>query len=385
MYRCALDGLEPGDLPGRRVGLLTHYAAVTSGLEPAASVLHRLGLLACIFGPQHGYWGETQDNMVEWEGYVHPAYDVPVHSLYGRNRAPRPSTLSGLDCLAIDLQDVGARYYTYVYAMALSMRAADRAGLPVVVLDRANPLGLTVLEGGLLNPEFESYVGMYPLPIRHGLSVGEMALYFARHDHLETPTVLRAEDPPLSYDDRLRPWVMPSPNMPALRTTLVYPGACLLEATNISEGRGTTRPFEIFGAPWLDGMAMASDLQGTAALRGAVLRPHRFIPTFGKYEGRLCSGAQIHVTDPSSFRSVRAVSMVLSWCFAHCPEAAWRKPPYEYEEKKTPMDVLAGGSSLRKAVESGDAESLTELTAPPLERYREDVEGCLLYERTFKE
>jgi uncharacterized protein YbbC (DUF1343 family) len=353
-------------------------------MEPAASVLSRMGVLECIFGPQHGYWGETQDNMVEWEGYPHPEYHVPVHSLYGRTRSPRPSTMSGLDCLVVDLQDVGTRYYTYVYAMALSMRAAAEAGLPVVVLDRANPLGISVVEGRLLEPGFQSYVGMHGIPPPHALTVGELALYFAGCEGLKPPVVLRAEDPPVSYQARLHPWVMPSPNMPTLQTALVYPGACLLEATNVSEGRGTTRPFEIFGAPWLNGSAMVEALQGAPAMRGALLRPHRFIPTFGKYQGQLCGGAQIHVTDPAAFRSLRAFAMVLCWCFQNCPEASWRQPPYEYEEEKLPIDVLSGGASLRELVEAGDTAGLLEWSEPPMEQYLDSIQGCTIYERTLR-
>ncbi len=366
-----LDRVRPEDLPGRSFGLLTNYAAVDRCYRGSQDVLRSLPgkRLAALFGPQHGLLGETQDNMIEWEGYLHPTLGVPVHSLYGRRRRPEPGQLEGLDCLVVDIQDVGSRYYTYVYTMALCMRACAEAGVPVVVLDRPNPLGGEIVEGRLLRPGWESFVGMYPLPTRHALTVGEAALLFARLDALPEPSVVRASGWERGWPPRGLPWVLPSPNMPTPEVALVYPGMCLLEGTNLSEGRGTTRPFTVFGAPWLSGERIAAELNGTSWMEGAILRPHGFVPTFGKHRGEVCSGCEIHVTERSSFRALRSALGILLVCFGE-RATRFRPPPYEYEYRRMPMDILAGGDDVRRALESSDAGELKRLAAG-------DVEGLL--------
>ena len=379
--RLGLERLEEVRMPGGRIGLLTHYAAVDGRLREAVEVVSSLpGVeLAAVFGPQHGYYGQTQDNMIEWESTRSRLPGVPLYSLYGEVREPTPGMLEGLDALVVDLQDVGARYYTYVYAMALTMRAAARAGLPVVVLDRPNPLGMRVVEGRTLDPAYSSYVGMYPVPVRHALTIAELALLFAGLDGLEAPTVAPLEGwRGTGIEDAA--WVMPSPNMPSTDTAMVYPGMCLLEATNISEGRGTTRPFEIFGAPWIDGFELAGRLEHTGWLSGAVLRPHEFIPTFGKHVGRLCRGAQLHVTDPALFRPYRAGLAILMelWTWS---ETGWKPPPYEYERERMPIDILTGGTEVREAVETHDTGSIDRLAAADIEEWTARVSPYLLYER----
>ena len=382
--RTGLDRLRREMLPGFRVGLLSHYAAVNSGYRSSLDVLAAMPEIdiQMLFGPQHGFYGETQDNMIEWEGYIHPQYGIPVYSLYGKSRKPAPQMLAELDCLVVDLQDVGARYYTYIYTMAYCMRTCSETGVPVVVLDRPNPLGISIIEGKPLGKGYESFVGLYPIPVRHGLTVGELALLFARLDSLPQPQVIRmdgwdGEGIPDDYQ-----WVYPSPNMPTNDTALVYPGMCLLEATNLSEGRGTTRPFNVFGAPWIDGIELCSRLNGTVFLEGAVLRPHAFIPTFNKHAGEMCYGAEIHVLDRLKFRPLRAGLGILLESFRYS-RTGWNDPPYEYEFRKMPVDILSGGPEVREAVNESDAEKLIELACGDPAGHSGLTRDILLYEREF--
>ena len=383
--RTGLDRLTGDILPGCRIGLLSHYAAVNSGYISSLDVLAAIPEIEIqmLFGPQHGWSGETQDNMIEWDGYVHPEYGIPVCSLYGRSRKPDPEMLGGLECLVIDLQDVGARYYTYIYTMAYCMKACHEAGVPVVILDRPNPLGISIIEGKPLRRGYESFVGLYPIPVRHGLTVGELALLFARLDSLPEPVVLKmdgwnGEGIPADYQ-----WVHPSPNMPTAETASVYPGMCLLEATNLSEGRGTTRPFNIFGAPWINGNEICSRLNGTVFLEGAVLRPHAFIPTFNKHAGSMCYGGEIHVLDRLKFRRLRTGLGILLESFRYSL-TRWNDPPYEYEYQKMPVDILSGGSEVRAAVNGSDADKLIELACGDPAEHSGLTSDILLYEREFR-
>ncbi len=354
-------------LSGRRVCLLSHCAAVGADLRSTAGLLKEAGILNSVLGPQHGFWAETQDNMIEWEGFPHPGLGVPLHSLYGATRVPTAAMLEGSDALLADIIDVGSRYYTYVYSMALTMRKCAETGIPVFVVNRRNPLGNTLVEGPLLDTAFASFVGMYPIPVRHGLSLGELARLFARIDGLPEPGLIEP-DP--------SPWVMPSPNMPTRDTALVYPGMCLLEATNLSEGRGTTRPFEIFGAPWLDPWKLVEALEGTPFMSGARLRPLYFIPTFNKHSGRKCGGAQLHVVDPARFRPFLAALGILEYCF-RLKETRWNPPPYEYEYERMPIDILAGGVHVREFITSHDKGALEGLSVTPLPLYRCMLEGVV--------
>jgi len=348
------------NIPGHEVCLLSHFAAVDSLYTSTLKILKDWSVLHCVLGPQHGFWGETQDNMIEWEGYTHPEYGIPVYSLYGKTRVPSEKMLDGADCVLVDLADVGSRYYTYIYSMAMTMRKCAELGIPVAIVDRPNPIGNKLIEGPVLDTRFSSFVGMYPMPVRHGLSIGELAVFFARCDGIPRPTVLQRDEPGA--------WIMPSPNMPTRDTALVYPGMCLLEAVNLSEGRGTTRPFEIFGAPWLDPWRLCDALNGSTFLRGAVLRPHFFIPTFNKHRGIKCGGAQIHVLDEALFRPFLAALGILDYCFTF-PETRWNAPPYEYEYDKMPIDILAGGEHVRSAIESHCPDDLKALSYTPPEKW----------------
>jgi uncharacterized protein YbbC (DUF1343 family) len=344
-------------LAGRRVGLLVHPASVDQRMRHAFTLLQEAGTvdLRALFGPQHGFFGQTQDNMIEWEGFTDQASGLPVHSLYGENRKPTPAMLDGLDVLVIDLQDVGARYYTFIWTMLLCLEACAAQGKQVIVLDRPNPLGGRHTEGNVLDPEFRSFVGLAPIPMRHGLTIGELARFFVHWLGLDLDLEvvwMEGWQPDMDFADTGLPWVMPSPNMPTLGTARVYPGACLLEGTNLSEGRGTTRPFEIFGAPQVDPQALADVLTGWN-LPGCRFRPLHFEPTFHKFSGEVCGGIQVHITDPEIFEAVTTYTAAIGVIRELWPsQFAWKQPPYEYETDKLPIDILAGGEQWRTGVET---------------------------------
>jgi len=364
MPRRVLPGLErisqawPKRLRGCNAGLVAHPASVDTGLAHATGVLGGGGpfRLTAIFGPQHGIRGETQDNMVEWEGFRDKTLGIPVFSLYGKTRKPDASMLGNLDVMVIDLQDVGARYYTFIWTMALIMEACAEQGKAVAVLDRPNPLGGLLTEGPMLDPRFRSFVGLQRLPVRHGMTIGEIALYLRQlcNPRLELHVIrMKGWRRRMWFDQTGLPWVMPSPNMPTLDTATVYPGMCLLEGTNLSEGRGTTRPFEIFGAPFVDPDLLAGHLN-RLRLAGVFFRPLHFLPTFQKHSGRLCGGCQIHVTDKELFRPFRTAAAVIKSIRELYPgHFRWNKPPYEYERRLLPIDILAGSDRFRKEIEAG--------------------------------
>ncbi len=339
----------PAALKNAAVGAVLHPASVSSTLTHASEILKahdgKLFRLRALFGPQHGYLGQTQDNMIEWDDFSHPQWGIPVYSLYGDHREPTPEMLAGLDALIVDLQDVGARYYTFIWTLYLCMRACERARVAVVVLDRPNPIGDAV-EGPTLLPDYASFVGMHPLPVRHGKTIGALARQFRSEAFPACDLyVLDMEgyDPAAYFEETGLPWVPPSPNMPTVDTAVVYPGMCLLEATNVSEGRGTTRPFEFFGAPWLDAHDLCAKLN-RAGLPGAVFREAYFQPTFHKYAGQLCGGAQIHVRNRRRFRPFATAVAILDQIRTHYARTfQWKEPPYEYEFHKAPIEILLGG------------------------------------------
>lgn len=352
-----IESLWPRDLKAARVGLVAHPASISGRLEHAKDVLRRSKKirLTALFGPQHGIHGQTQDNMVEWEGFRDPDTGLPVYSLYGKTRKPRSEMLADIDALAIDLQDVGSRYYTFIWTLDLCMQACAETGKAVVVLDRPNPVGGRVTEGPVLDPEYASFVGLRPLPVRHGMTIGEIGLYLRDRFYPGLDfTVVPMEGWKRTkwFDGTGLPWVLPSPNMPTLETALVYPGMCLLEGTGISEGRGTTRPFEIFGAPFIHPETLLKMLR-EFKLPGVAFRPLHFQPTFQKHAGTVCGGAQIHVIDRERFKPFKTGVAILKAIHNTYPrEFAWKQPPYEYEEVKLPIDILAGTDRLRKDIEA---------------------------------
>jgi uncharacterized protein YbbC (DUF1343 family) len=356
-----IDLLEkkwPSQLKNARVGLLVHPASISSSFSHTLDICMKYDrfALTSIFGPQHGLWGQTQDNMIEWQGFRDKKTGLPVYSLYGTTRKPCREMLEGIDVMVIDLQDIGSRYYTFIWTMALVMEACEEMGKSVVVLDRPNPITGRHIEGPVLSPEFASFVGLHRLPVRHGMTIGEMGLYFkdTYYPELDFFVIpMRGWKRIMWFDHTRLPWVLPSPNMPTLETATVYPGMCLLEGTNLSEGRGTTRPFEIFGAPFIDPPTLVENLHDQR-LPGVIFRPLHFLPTFQKHAGKVCGGAQIHVLERERFRPFKTATAILKVTYELYPDKLrWKSPPYEYEKKLLPIDILAGTDRLRKDIEKG--------------------------------
>lgn len=353
-------------LRGARVGLLCHAASVAADLRHLTEICRDAGLpVVRCFGPEHGIWADAQD-MIPVDGdAIEPVTGAPVVSLYGAEEAslaPRAEHLADLDVLVIDLQDVGARYYTYVYTAALATRAAARAGVQVWVLDRPNPLGGERLEGNLTGEAYTSFVGLWPLPTRHGLTIGEIVCLLDDREGfgadiriIEMTGWRRAE----YHDETDLPWVQPSPNMPTLDTALVYPGMCLLEGTNLSEGRGTTRPFELVGADFIQPFELAAALRDSP-LAGVAFRPVYFRPTFHKFGGRAIGGVHLHVTDRAQFEPLRTGLHFLATVRRLYGDALqWRTEVYEFVQDRLAIDLLFGGPEARAAIDGrGDVDAL---------------------------
>jgi uncharacterized protein YbbC (DUF1343 family) len=380
---------------GRRVSVLCHPASVDARFVHIVDRLMTSGVRPVrLFGPEHGVRGEAQD-MVSVPGEQDGRTGIPVTSLYGsspESLQPSQEALADSDVLLVDLQDIGSRYYTFVWTMALSMQAAARAGVAVMVLDRPNPIGGSAIEGGEIAPGYESFVGLASLPVRHGLTIGEVARLvragipwggprFASPLDLDLTVVpmqgWRRRD---SFEATELPWIMPSPNMPTVDTALVYPGLCLIEATNLSEGRGTTRPFEIIGAPFLDGHRLAERL-ASYQLGGVAFRSLAFRPSFHKFAGQVCGGIQVHVTDRACFEPYRSGLAILRELYALCGDGfRWRSEPYEFVSDRPAIDLLTGSDAIRTGIERGF--TLDELEAtwlPAQRRFAERRQPYLLY------
>ena len=357
-----LEVLERQDfapLRGLRVGLVTHPAAVTADLRSSMDVLSSASgvRLTAIFGPEHGLYGQEQDliRASSAEGLV----GLRCHSLYGDSvdsLQPTDEQLQGLDALVIDLQDVGSRYYTFQATMLLCMEAAARRNMLTVVLDRPNPLGGEAIEGPTIQTGYESFVGIHPIPIRHGMTIGELArLYHTERGLAGELLVIPCEGwrRSMTFDETGLPWVMPSPNMPTLNTAFVYPGQCLLEGTNLSEGRGTTRPFELCGAPWIDPQKLIERLCASTC-PGVVFRPVWFRPTFQKFTGQMCGGVQLHVTDRGAFQPVRTSLFLLTTLReVSGSRFDWRRETYEFVSDRLAIDLLFGSPRERLALGAG--------------------------------
>ena len=372
-------------LEHQRVGLVANPASVDARFRHVSETIAALPgvTLAALFGPQHGFRSDVQDNMVETDHDRHPVFDVPVYSLYGETREPTGAMLSSLDLLVIDLQDVGTRVYTYIHTMTNCLRSCAAHGVPVVVCDRPNPVGGVGVEGAVLEPGFESFVGLFPIPIRHGLTIGELACLcnetFGLRASLEV-LPLEGWRREMYQDDTGLPWVWPSPNLPTLDSAIVYPGMVLLEGTNLSEGRGTTRPFELAGAPWLDAHRLTDELNGLR-LPGVHFRPAEFQPTFQKHAGQTCGGCQIHVADRVAFRPVLTTVALIQTCRRLAPDRfAWRQPPYEYETRIPPIDILSGSDQLRRQLDDDVSYSaIADGWTAGLDAFRPVRERYLLY------
>lgn len=369
---------------GRTVALLSHPASVDRRLRPARAVLEAAGAkVTVLLGPEHGLDGEAQD----MEGVAAKGRRGPrVYSLYGDSEAslrPTAEMLDGVELVVVDLQDVGSRYYTFVWTAALCLEACAEQGLGLLALDRPNPLGGVEIEGPGIEPGYHSFVGHHDVVTRHGATLGELLRLYARErglaDHLEV-VPMEGWRRSMWFDETGLPWVLPSPNMPATATATVYPGACLIEATTASEGRGTTRPFEIVGAPWVEGEALARALEAER-LEGCRFRPLRFKPMFQKHAGERCGGVQLHVTDRDRFRPLRAgVALVQALRAVGGERFGWRTEPYEFVVDRPAIDLLAGGRWLREGVEAGAGlEELCRGWSEAERAYRERLAEVELY------
>ena len=339
-----------------RFGLLANQASVNKNFEYASTLLARRfpGKLSALFSPQHGFWGEQQENMIETSHSRDSLLGVPVYSLYSETRKPTKAMLEGLELLIIDLQDVGTRIYTFAWTMMACLEACTSAKIPVLVLDRPNPLGGDAFEGPLLDLHYASFVGRSAIPMRHGLTMGELAHWLnAQHKIGADLHVVKmiGWSRGMLWPETGRTWVITSPNLPRWEGCLVYPGQVLLEGTNISEGRGTTTPFEMVGAPFVSPSKLLDELS-PYKLTGIHLRPVRFVPTFHKWRDKSCGGLYLHVTDPRIFEPVRTTLALITTIRRLWPsDFAWRDPPYEYETVKRPIDILFGNCLFREALE----------------------------------
>ena len=378
---------SPGLIGKRPWALLANQATVTSRLDPARGVLRDavVGPLLRLFAPEHGLEGVAQD-MEGVEDHRDPLTGLPVRSLYGSDAStlePTPEDLEDVAVVVVDLPDIGCRYYTFAATMDAVMAACERSGAGVLVLDRPNPIGGVAREGGPVQSGFESFVSRLPTPVRHGLTLGEIALLLQRerYPQLElTVVVCRGWDRSRWWDHTGLPWVPPSPNMPTLETAALYPGLCLVEATTLSEGRGTTRPFHLVGAPGLDGEALARRL-GETAPAGAAARPASFRPAFGKHAGEACRGVELHVVDRQALRPVELGLKLLQAVREVDPDRfAWRAEPYEFVAEVPAVDLLTGSAAAREAIEQGrDLAPVLERWDRSVSEFEATLDGILLY------
>lgn len=387
MIRTGLARLlaDPSRLAGRRYGLLAHGASITEDARPIHRALAGTHAPSALFGPEHGFYGIEQD-MIAAESQTDPWTGAPIVSLYGDSEdslKPCPCAFNGLDLLIVDLQDVGSRYYTYAATAVWAAEAALAQGCEVWVLDRPNPIGGEVVEGDLPRPGYESFVSAFRTPVRHALTLGELVLLEARRrgwgDGLKVWT-MEGWRRNMTWEETGLPWIAPSPNMPTPLTALVYPGGCLVEATELSEGRGTTRPFQLTGAPHVDPVALADGLNARG-LAGIAFVPTYFRPQFQKHAKQVCGGVELVVTDPDAFRSYRAGVELLDEVHRLDPERfEWREKPYEFVSDRPAIDLLAGGPECREAIESGEGlEDWMATWAADEREFREERREILLY------
>ncbi len=375
----------PSYVEDARLGLLCNSASVDSNL------IHSRQRLAAAFGkrltalysPQHGLFAEKQDNMIESDHRHDPLLGIPVYSLYSQTRIPTREMFDPIDILLVDLQDVGTRVYTFIYTVSYCMEAALKYGKKVVVLDRPNPIGGAAVEGNCLADEWRSFVGRYPIPMRHGMTIGEMARLFNEAYgigcDLDVIPLKGWQRQMLAADTGLA-WIAPSPNLPTPVSALTYPGQVIWEGTNVSEGRGTTQPFELLGAPYIDPYKLMDETD-VESLTGTFLRVVEFEPTANKWQGEICRGFQLHVTDPVAFKPYRAGLALLQAILRCYPDAfEWKSPPYEYEHERMPIDLILGDRDLREQIEGmvpvGTLESQWQEGLQSFERLRQT---CLMY------
>ena len=379
-----LIATQPAWLRTARIGLLANQASVDGNLEHSRDRLLAAGAkITALFAPQHGYFGEQQANMIESDDFIDERLGIPVFSLYGQTRQPTETMLSHIDVLLVDLQDVGTRVYTFSTTLALCLEAVRSHDILVVVLDRPNPIGGTRCEGNLLNLERRSFVGHFPIPMRHGLTLAELASLYNEVFEIGAPLQVFSMSGwtrGMLFRQTGLHWVPPSPNLPTPESTLVYPGQVILEGTNLSEGRGTTTPFELWGSPYLEPELILEFLENRP-LPGLQLRPARFTPSFDKWSGQSCNGFQIHLTDPEIYRPyTTSLTLLQAVMTSHSEEFQWNPPPYEYEFNHLPIEIILGSADLHTQLESGVAvEELERSWKRQLNEFRQLRGPYLLY------
>lgn len=375
----------PDFLDGKRLGLLANPASVDASFNHASTLIHRLfpGHLKALFSPQHGFYAEKQDNMIESDHFIEPQLEIPVYSLYNEARVPTKEMFDLIDVLLIDIQDVGTRVYTFIYTVSYCLEVAAELGKKVVILDRPNPIGGTQIEGNILSKDVTSFVGRFPIPMRHGLTIGEISHFFNQEFNLGcdlTVIPMIAWERQMYWQDTNLTWIAPSPNLPTPQSCMVYPGQVIFEGTNISEGRGTTQPFEQFGAPFLNTQLIKAEAD--EIIKGAALRPVNFEPTSGKWQGSVCKGFQIHVTSKNVFKPYLASLILLQMIIKHHKdEFKFKDPPYEYEFEKMPIDLILGSKTLCQHVTHlRDLTRVSEQWQKELDQFRTLSKKFYLYE-----
>ncbi|HXL04364.1 MAG TPA: DUF1343 domain-containing protein [Bacillota bacterium] len=376
------DGKERKHLINKKLGLITNPTGVTGSLERTLDVLHRDFHLMALFSPEHGLHGEIQDALKIPE-YRDDSTGLPVYSLYGDERKPTAEMLEGIDALIFDIQDIGVRFYSYITTMVFAMEACAEHGKEFIVLDRPNPIGGTVVSGNIIEEGFTSFLGLPGLTIQHGLTVGELAIWANETLKIRCNLIvvkMQGWNRDTWYDETGLPWVMPSPNMPTLDTATVFPGMCFIEGINVSEGRGTTRPFELIGAPWMQAKSLAGALN-SEGLSGCVFRSCCFAPTFSKYAGLLCQGVQVHVKDREAFEPIATGIVILKTIKRLWPrQFCWVKTLERTSRGMLHIDILAGTDKLRKVIDKdGDTDSLMEQWRLESWRFQEERKDFLLY------
>ena len=375
----------PECLKGRRLGLLANPASITSQFQHAKDVIAQLfpGQICALFSPQHGFFAEKQDNMIESEHFRDPDLNIPIFSLYSETRIPTADMFTPIDTLVIDIQDVGTRVYTFIYTISYCLETAAKLGKSVVILDRPNPVGGIQVEGNILEEDCASFVGRYPIPMRHGMTVGEICAYINTTQKIGcnlTVIAMQGWTRDMYWQDTGLVWIPPSPNLPTALSAMVYPGQVILEGTNLSEGRGTTLPFEQFGAPFVDIHALKQRVQ--ERLKGIVLRPLCFQPTSGKWQNQICKGLHIHITDKDEYKPYLYSLILLQEIMrAHPNEFEFKAPPYEYEFERLPMDLILGNRNLRKNLEKmNDPIELEKAWQAPLQQFKQESQPFYIYD-----
>jgi uncharacterized protein YbbC (DUF1343 family) len=386
-----LSGIEnlltspPDHLSNLRIGLLCNPSSVNSNYIHSAELINKAypGQLKALFSPQHGFFAAKQDNMIESDHSKDTDYNIPIFSLYSKTRIPTKEMFDMIDCLIIDLQDTGCRVYTFIYTISYCLEKAAEYKKKVVILDRPNPIGGTQIEGNVLKNEYRSFVGRFPIPMRHGMTIGEISSFFNKAFNINCDLEvikLKGWERKMYYSDTSMKWVLPSPNLPTPESCIVYPGQVIFEGTNISEGRGTTIPFEFFGAPYINNYAIAELLFDK--IPGACLRQIQFEPVAGKWQNQTCNGFQIHITDKKIFKPYKtSLTLLQTIMKLHKDDFQYKQPPYEYEYDRLPMDLILGSQQIRKRIEDNeDIDKIEQSWQKELETFTQTSKEFYLYE-----